>query len=415
MTAAILSIGTELTRGELVNTNASWLSARLVEMGFEVHEFSTVDDDLERISSAIRRLAAHARVVIATGGLGPTTDDLTAQAVAKALGVELIRDDGSLEVIRGRFASFGREMSPTNEKQADFPAGANILANAHGTAPGFSVELASAQLFFLPGVPREMQGLFFDHVAPRIAPLATRTTHQVRLRTFGLTESRVGELLAGLEDELPGVTLGYRATFPEIEVKVLARCADARDAEELAARGSAEARTRLGAAVYGEGEDTYAAYAGRMLRDRSLTLAVAESCTGGMVGQMITGVPGSSNYLLLDAVTYSNAAKTDLLGVSAELMRAYGAVSGEVATAMAEGALRVARSDLAVAITGIAGPGGGTDEKPVGTVWLALAQADKTTHTERVKLPGDRDRIRTLASYLALRLVADAARASGRV
>ena len=411
MSAAVLSIGTELTRGELVNTNATWLAERLTEAGFEVTEHLVIDDDEARIVSALGALGARHRVVVSTGGLGPTTDDLTSAAVARALGVPLERHQASLDAIRRRFASFGREMSPTNEKQADFPRGATVLPNPVGTAPGFAVDLAGgARAFFLPGVPSEMRRLYEDHIAREIAPLAPRTMHQIRLRSFGLPESVVGEKLAGLEAEHPGVVLGYRAHFPEIEVKVRAIAAThAAAAEALATQVAAKVKERLGDVIWGEGDDSYAAYVGRTLRDRGLTLALAESCTGGLVGQLVTAVPGSSDYLLLDAVTYSNTAKTRVLGVQEELMRAYGAVSREVVIAMAEGALRISDADLAVSITGIAGPGGGTDAKPVGTVWMAIAQRGRETVSHHHQLRGDRERIRVLAAWLALQLVARAA------
>ncbi|UJR79244.1 competence/damage-inducible protein A [Sandaracinus amylolyticus] len=414
MTAAVLSIGTELTRGELVNTNASWLAERLTLLGFEVQELRVVDDDVPRIVEVLKALASKHRVIISTGGLGPTTDDLTTIAAAQALGVGLERHDPSLDAIRRRFAKLGREMSKTNEKQADFPIGATVLPNSVGTAPGFAIELDGARIFFLPGVPVEMRRIVEDHVEPAIASLAERTTHQIRLRTFGLPESVVGEKLAGIEDNEPAVTLGYRASFPEIEVKVLARAGNHAEAEGIARRVAQTVRDRLGDAVFGETDDTFAGYVGQTLRDRGLTLAIAESCTGGMIGAMVTSVPGSSEYLLLDAVTYSNAAKHDLLGVDMELMRHHGAVSGEVAGAMAEGALARADAHLGVAVTGIAGPGGGTDAKPVGTVWFALAQRGGPTITRTMNLPGDRERIRTLASYVALKLVADAAISRGR-
>lgn len=409
MTAAVLSIGTELTRGELVNTNATWLAEQLTSLGFDVLEHVVVDDDPDRIVEALHRLSSRVQVVVATGGLGPTSDDLTAAAVGKALGVPLERDVASLETIRQRYAARGREMPVSNEKQADFPKGAVVLPNPIGTAPGFQVELGGARCAFLPGVPQEMHAIFQRTIAPSIAKMAPRNTHQVHLRSFGLTESEVAQRLAGLEEANPGVILGYRASFPEIEVKVHARSNDEAGAEALARRVAGEVRARIGEAAYGEREDTFAGVVGKTLRDRGLTLAVAESCTGGLVGAMLTSVPGSSDYLLLDAVTYANSAKTRILGVTPECLRAYGAVSGETAAAMAEGALRIAGSDLAIAITGIAGPGGGSDEKPVGTVFLAIAAKGGSTVTKRVQLPGDRERIRTLAAYLALRMVRRAA------
>lgn len=412
--AAVVSIGTELTRGELTDTNASFLSAELTALGAEVVLRLTVDDDVDRIVEALRLAAERARFVIVTGGLGPTTDDLTSQAAAKLVGVGLLRDEGSVEAIRRRFAALQREMSPTNLKQADFPMGATVLPNPVGTAPGFAIEHDGAQLFFTPGVPHEMRQLFEDHVGPRIAAVVPRTSHQIRLRTFGLPESVVGEKLAGLEAEEPGLTIGYRASFPEIEVKVLVRAASEAEAQLVAERAAARVRERLGGIVYGEGEDTLAAFVGRTLRDRGLTLALAESCTGGLVGQLITAVPGSSEYLMLDAVTYSNASKIRILGVSEDELRAHGAVSQEVACAMADGALRLADADIGVAITGIAGPGGGTEQKPIGTVWMALARRGHKAEPRHLKLAGSRERIRMLAAYAALRWVADTALKNGR-
>jgi len=407
---AILAIGTELTRGELVNTNSPWLSERLIALGFDVLEHRTIDDHLERITQSLLDLAARFDLVFATGGLGPTTDDITAQAAARALGVPLHSSEAGLENIRRRFTALGREMSPSNLKQADLPEGCDILTNVVGTAPGFAIRFESgARMFFMPGVPVEMRTIFNEQIESQIAPHASRTTHQIHLRTFGTGESIIGEKLAGIEASLPGVTIGYRASFPEVEVKVLARAADAALAEQLAERGAKIVRERLGTFVYGDASDTFAGFVGGVLRDRGLRIAVAESCTGGLVGQMITSVPGSSEYLLLDAVTYSNASKIRILGVQEDLIRAYGAVSSEVAAAMAEGAMRITGANFALSITGIAGPGGGTAEKPVGTVWVGLARQDGLTETRLLKLAGERDRVRTLAAYQALQWLADAA------
>jgi nicotinamide-nucleotide amidase len=223
MTAAVLSIGTELTRGELVNSNAAWLGEQLTMLGFEVREHVTVEDDLTHIVEVLERLTRVHRVVVSTGGLGPTTDDLTTEAVARALGVPLVRDEASLERIRGLFASFGRTMSPSNAKQADFPQGADVLLNEQGTAPGFAVRVNEALLFVLPGVPREMKHIFSERIVPRIAELAERTSHQLHVRTFGMPESQLGDALSGMEAAFPGLTIGYRASFPEIELKLLAR------------------------------------------------------------------------------------------------------------------------------------------------------------------------------------------------
>ena len=409
MTAAVLSIGTELTRGELVNSNAAWLGEELTTLGFEVTEQVTVDDDLDRIVTAIRRFSETHQVVIATGGLGPTSDDLTTAAAARAAGVRLVRDEGVVEGIRQKFAAFGRVMPESNAKQGDFPQGATILPNAVGTAPGFAIRLGRSRFFFVPGVPREMKHIFANSILREIGPLAERRTYQVHLRTFGMTESGVAQALGELEAAHPGLTLGYRAHFPEIEVKVHVRAATAQEAEQRAEAIADEARRILGNAVFGGRDDSFAEVVAKALRDKGMTLAVAESCTGGQVGQMLTRIPGASDVLILDAVVYANRAKEAVLGVGQEILRAHGAVSSETAAAMAEGALRVAGADLAVSITGIAGPGGGTDDKPVGTVWFGLARKGEPSLTLHRKLPWGRDRVQTLSAYIALELVRRAA------
>jgi nicotinamide-nucleotide amidase len=404
MTCAVLCIGTELTRGELVNTNASWLAAYLTDIGFEVIEDVVVDDHCARIKGTLERLGSSARVIVCTGGLGPTTDDITTDAVARVLGLRLVRDEASFEAIRRRIEKYGRVMSETNAKQADFPEGADILPNAIGTAPGFGVTLGGALAFFLPGVPREMKKMFEEQVVPRIRALAARDSNQVRLRTYGLPESVVSERLGGVEDAFPGVILGYRAHFPEIEVKVLARASTRELARELCDRATLEVKSRLTDVVFGEADDTFAGVVGRALRAKGLTLAIAESCTGGLVGHMITREPGASDFLLVDAVTYANSAKTRLLGIDEDVIRGHGAVSSEVAAAMAEGVKRVSGADIALSLTGTAGPSGGTAMKPVGTVFIAVAGSEGTTVKER-HFAGDRYQIQTLAAYAGLELV----------
>ncbi|HEY1956414.1 MAG TPA: competence/damage-inducible protein A [Polyangiaceae bacterium] len=404
MTAAVLSIGTELSRGELVNTNGPWLASQLVSIGFEVFEHAIVDDDRARIVAALERLARTASVIVCTGGLGPTTDDLTTEAVGTALGVPLARDATSLEHIRRRFEKVGRTMSESNAKQADFPEGAEILPNPIGTAPGFSVRVGRATAFFMPGVPREMTRMFEEQVTPRIRKIAPNDTHQIRLKTFGLPESVVGEKLAGIESAHEGVIIGYRAHYPEIEVKVLAKAASQASAREACDKATAEVRARLGDVIYGEGDDTFASVVGRVLRNRGVSLAIAESCTGGLVGSMLTREPGASDFLLLDAVTYANSAKSRVLGVDEDMLRAHGAVSAEVAAAMAEGARRASGSDIALSLTGIAGPAGGSEAKPVGTVYLAVTGARGTDVKHRV-FSGERWQIQTIAAYAGLQLV----------
>lgn len=403
LTVAVLCTGSELTRGELVNTNATWLAEALTALGFEVAAIDAVADDRARIREALERLARAHTAVICTGGLGPTTDDLTSECVAELLGVPLVRDPDSLEEIRARMHRFGRAMAASNAKQADFPEGATILPNARGTAPGFSVRLGRALAFFLPGVPSEMKAMFNDSVAPVLEPLERPRQFQVRLGTYGMAESEVNDRLAGIEAEHE-VVIGYRASIPTIEVKVLAHGAT-RDVARVRAQAAAtEVRKRLGDVVFTDSVQSYPAALLTLLEARSMTLAVAESCTGGLVSELLTDVPGSSRSFVGGAVTYSNGLKTALLGVSEALLRAHGAVSREVAEAMAEGARTRLGADIGLALTGIAGPGGGTTEKPVGLVHWAVATADGLTAREQV-FPGDRAQVRRRAAYAGLALL----------
>ncbi|MDH5491874.1 MAG: competence/damage-inducible protein A [Myxococcales bacterium] len=401
-TAAILTIGTELCRGELLDGNAAWLAEELTSLGAEIVQLRSVDDDRERIADSLSDLARQVSLVLVTGGLGPTSDDLTREALADAMGVPLRLEEGILERIRSQWAARGLPMPEPNVKQAWNPEGAELLDNPIGSAPGLSVKLGQARLILLPGVPREMRHIFEQSVLRRVAPTLRRTSHQLHLRTFGLRESEIAARLETLGALPAGVQLGYRAHDPEIEVKILARAPSAADAARAAEALGERVREALGDVVYGDHADTFAGVVGRALRDRGLRLALAESCTGGMIGAMLTSVPGSSEFLILDAVVYANAAKERLLGVREETLRGHGAVSAETAAAMAEGALRVSGADLALAITGIAGPSGGSEGRPVGTVFFALSRRSEPTLTRRAHFPGDRDQIRLRAAYLAL-------------
>ncbi|HYQ43411.1 MAG TPA: competence/damage-inducible protein A [Polyangiaceae bacterium] len=404
MSAGILCIGTELTRGELQNTNATWLAEALTTIGFEVQDIECVDDDRARIEAALTRLTLAHEVVVCTGGLGPTTDDITTECAARLAGVELVRDEPSLELIRERLARFGRQMTASNAKQADFPRGARILPNSNGTAPGFELKLNRALAYFMPGVPFEMQAMFEALIQPVITPLLGDRHFQVLLRTFGLPESEVNDRLAGIEAEF-GVVIGYRATLPEIEVKVLARAGDVQRAEERAQRAARAVRERLGEeVVFAEGKTRFPEAVSMLLQAKGKTLALAESCTGGLVSELLTAHSGSSAVFRGGAVTYSNESKIALLGVPAVLLARFGAVSAEVARAMAEGARDAFSADFALALTGIAGPTGGSAEKPVGLVHFAVASAAGVSD-RRVVFTGNREQVRRRAAFAGLALV----------
>ncbi len=404
MSAAVLCIGTELTRGELVNSNATWLAEALTTIGFEVLAVDCVDDDRSRIEAALTRLSLAHDVLVCTGGLGPTTDDITTECAARLAGVELVRDEASLQSIRDRLARFNRQMALSNAKQADFPRGSRILPNPNGTAPGFELKLNRALAYFMPGVPFEMKAMFESFVEPAITPLLSDRHFQVLLRTFGLPESEVNDRLAGIEAEL-GVIIGYRATMPEIEVKLLARADSVEAAAALAESGALAVRARLGdEIVFGEGKARFPEAICQLLEAKGLTLALAESCTGGLVSELVTAHAGASNVFRGGAVTYANDAKIALLGVAPELLARFGAVSAEVARAMADGARRAFNADIALALTGIAGPGGGSADKPVGLVHLAVSDANGLSD-RRIVFSGNREQVRRRAAFAGLSLV----------
>jgi nicotinamide-nucleotide amidase len=403
MTVALLSIGTELTRGEIVNTNAPWLASELSASGFNVAAAEALPDNLEAIVTALKRLAQAYRLVIVTGGLGPTTDDLTAAAAARAAGVDLVRDESALLAVRRRVEAFGKTMNAGLEKQADVPANAEMLANSNGTAPGFSIQLGDTPVFFLPGVPREMKRMFTEQVLPRVRPSAPNNTFQVRLRTYGLGESSIGQALEGIEAAHPGVTLGYRIQYPEVDVKVHARASSQATAREAALRASEDVKARLGDVVYGTGDESFPEIVGRAVRARGWRLAVAESCTGGLVMHLLTSYP-ASDYLVGGAITYANSAKSRLLGVFEDTLRGHGAVSAEVSAEMAEGSRRLCECEVALSITGIAGPTGGTATKPVGLVYWCVAHPGGTIVRDRVFV-GNRDEVQLAAAYAGLDLL----------
>ncbi len=404
MDVALLSIGTELLRGEITNRNGPWLAQELTQMGFTIGVMETVADDEQALVEVLRRLGENYALIIATGGLGPTSDDLTTSAVAKAARVGLRCNEAALAAIRRRVEERGVPFTSGHDKQAMLPEGCEALANdGGGTAPGFICRIERSTAYFLPGVPAEMKQMFADHVAPRLQASAPKTSYQIRLRTYGLRESQVVARLAGLEHQHPDVVFAYRVHSPEVEVKVLGRNADYAESRARAEAAASDVRARLGDAVYGEGDTTLAETAGRCVRRKGWRLAVAESCTGGMIAQQLTAQP-ASDYLVGGAVSYANSAKTKVLGVSEDTLRGHGAVSAEVAAEMAEGARRAFDCDVAIAVTGIAGPTGGSAAKPLGLCYWALAQAGGT-EVEHDVFAGDREQIRRQASCAALSLL----------
>ena len=398
--AVILSTGDELTTGRIVDTNANWIADTLFELGIDVVAVLTVGDFPDRLAWAWRQALARGDLVISTGGIGPTADDLTNEVLAGVLGVPLVEDVASAARIRAFFAAVGREMPVNNLKQARLPAGAVVIENPLGTAPGYRVPHDGCQVVVLPGVPREMKRMMEDSVLPWVRGERGEETYLAHVfQTFGLSESRLDELVAGAVEPDEG-RVSFRASFPEISLRVVVHGEAARAAARLETV-AARLRERIGPFVYGEGAVTMEEVVGRELAARGLTVALAESCTGGLVGHRLTNVPGSSAYLCGGVVAYADGAKQALLGVRAETLAAHGAVSEETAAEMAAGARRALGAGIGLAITGIAGPDGGTPAKPVGTVCLGLASAAGVV-ARRYQFWGTRDWVKLLASQTAL-------------
>ncbi|HPM41728.1 MAG TPA: competence/damage-inducible protein A [bacterium] len=402
MKIEIITTGDEVMQGVIVDTNTPWIAERCHMFGHEVVRHQAVADDAAAIGEALVAASKNADAVVVTGGLGPTADDITVEAAAGAFGAKLVMHEEVLEEIRRFFERVGRPMSRSNEKQALVPEGAEVLPNRVGTAPGIKVKFGGAWFFFLPGVPRELYQIFDDSVAPWLKEGAAQAISERVLRCFGLPEASVDEKLSGVD--LSGARLSFRVKFPEVILKVVARDADPAKARQSTTLAAGAIREKLGVAIYGEGETSLAEALGAMLVERKMTLAVAESCTGGELASRITDVAGASAWFDRGAVTYSNRSKMEMLSVPEDVLRAHGAVSEETAIAMAEGLKKSSGASIAVAITGIAGPGGGSPEKPVGTVFAALAAEGGVRAHER-HISRDRVGFKQFVAWTALDLV----------
>jgi nicotinamide-nucleotide amidase len=416
-TAAILAIGDEVLRGEIANTNAAVLSDRLFDAGYDVRVHHVVSDRSEDIRSALLNLSSEAAVVVATGGLGPTEDDRTVEVVCELLGVGATEHGPSLEAMKQRFAAHGFALTPNNLRQVRVPAGAQAFPNSAGIAPGFCVTIGGAEAYFLPGIPREMESIFEGHCMPRlIARMAAQGVPKAAVRTFhiyGMGESHIDHRLVGLIEGVSEATVHFRTAAPENHVKVVVRASDAGKSQALLDDIDRELRKRIGQGIYGIDGETFPMVVGRALREAGATLALAESCTGGYAGQLLTSEPGASACFVGGVVAYSNELKTGPLAVPAEVLAEHGAVSEPCARAMAEGLRKLTGATLAVAITGVAGnrmdgrpaaPAGKTPgEKPAGTVCFSISGPRPTKSMTKL-FAGDRERIRRAAAYFALDL-----------
>ena len=408
MKLEVLTIGTELLLGYTVDTNAAELGRALAAAGAEITRHTTVADRPEAIRASVAEALDRTGFVITTGGLGPTRDDMTKTVVAELFGKRLLLDERLLANIRARFDRMGRPMPASNRTQAEVPEDAVILPNARGTAPGLWVEDARGRtVVLLPGVPREMQGLLVEEVLPRIVARQggdRRVVLSRTVRTTGVSESALAERVGPIEPDIAPLTLAYLPSVEGVDLRVTAWGLELEDAAARLTAVVARLKVAVGEHGYGEDDADLAAVLLEALRTGRHRLAVAESCTGGMVGERITNIPGASDTFIGGVVAYADVIKTAALKVPLETLEAYGAVSEETVRAMAEGAQRLFSADCTIAVTGIAGPGGGTPEKPVGTVWLAARVHTNTRALKRV-LPGDRDDVRRRAAQAGLDLL----------
>ena len=409
MQVELFSVGTELLLGDIVDTNAAYLAGKLSELGINVYYKTTVGDNTERLAAALRITLGRSDVVLATGGLGPTEDDVTAAVVAKVAEADLVQDEESAGKIRSFARQRGIKLADSLLKQARVPRGAIVVANPVGTAPGFILLKGGKTVVALPGVPTEMKAMAEQTVLPYLAGRASEEGGPAVilsrvLRLAGLGESQAEAEIADLVRSQTNPTIAPYAKIHEVFLRVTARAADREAALDMIAPVEAEIRKRLGEHIYGADGETLEEVVGRMLKQAGLKLAVAESCTGGLIGHRITNIPGSSDYFLDSIVTYSDESKVKFLGVPEETLRQHGAVSAETAGAMAEGVWRVSGADIGLSVTGIAGPTGATPTKPVGLVYLGRSGASGTV-TEELRLRGDRLTIKERAAQNALYLL----------
>lgn len=404
MRAELVGIGTEILLGQIANSNAQWMSARLAEVGVDVLHHQAVGDNVGRIAEAFRLARSRADVVIATGGLGPTQDDVTREGLAEAFGLKLERHPEIEEFLREKFRRLGRDMPQINLVQADVPEGARYILPDRGTAPGLALQVGEGWVYVVPGVPAEMREMMETTILPELAAVAGPAAILSRVvRCTGIPESRVAELLDDLFHGSTNPTVAYLASSGEVKVRLTAKAGSPQAAEALIAPVAEEVQRRLGHAVFSTTDEDLEEALGRRLRDAGKTVACAESLTGGGLAYRLAHIPGASDYFVGSAVCYTEEAKRQVLGVAQETLDGPGVVSEECAREMAAGARRLYGTDVAVALTGVAGPEPHSG-KPPGEVWVALDAAD-ATHARGFRAPGDRDQVVRWAEQAGLDVV----------
>jgi nicotinamide-nucleotide amidase len=404
----VVTIGDELLLGFTIDTNAAHLARQLASIGVHVARRTTVGDAPDEIARVVREALDRSGAVITTGGLGPTSDDLTKPSIAEIFGRRMTIDEEHLAWMEARWRKrFDKPLPATNRNQALVPEGAIKLANHHGSAPGIWLEDDRGRwVAMLPGVPREMRGMLGDTLLPRLqARISAGTVVRSRtLRTTGVAESLLADRIESMDGGPLGVTLAYLPSITGVDLRLTVRDVPAEEADRVLTAAEERLRGCVGDAIYGEGDADLAAVVLDQCRARGLTIGVAESCTGGLLGGRLTAIPGSSDVVQGGVIAYANHMKSDVLGVDDSLIRAHGAVSEEVVRAMAAGARRVAKASVGLAITGVAGPGGGSEEKPVGTVWIAV-DVNGDTRTRLLRMWGDREEIRQRSAQWTMELL----------
>jgi nicotinamide-nucleotide amidase len=402
LSAEIIAIGSELLTPTKTDTNSLWLTEKLNEIGIEVKLKTVVGDDALRLEEVIKDALKRSEVVITTGGLGPTEDDITRQISAKATGLELVYHEDLAEELRERFKKWGREMPEINKRQAYIIKGAKILPNPNGSASGMLVNLDKKYLAIFPGPPRELMPMFENFVLPELTNLTGEIVFRKRiLKVSGMGESAIDEAIAPIYSKYENVQTSVLFNKSEVEIHLTAQSKTAEEADSINEEIANKILQTLGLAVFSTNGEEMEEVIGKLLLECGKTISVAESCTGGLIGERITNVAGSSDYFIEGAVTYSNDAKIRTLAVPKELIEEFGAVSAEVCEAMAKGMRERAQTDFAISVTGVAGPTGGTEEKPVGTVFIGYAD-ETQVKSRKIILPGDRYLIRWRSSQAAL-------------
>lgn len=404
MRCEIIAVGTELLLGNIVNSNARYLSERLAALGIDVFYHITVGDNKSRLQEVLKTAMQRSDIIITTGGLGPTDDDMTKEGVAAALGLKLVAHQESLDKIEGYFKMGNRAMPDCNRKQGYIPEGASVLENNNGTAPGILVEKDSRAIILLPGPPKEMMPMFEQSVYPYLKAKSNDVIKSKTLRVVGVGESSIQEMLQQIFDTQTNPTVAPYAKDGEVHLRITAKCHVEAEADNLLEKMEKQITEILGHNIYGFDEESLEYIVYKLLKNKNMTISIAESCTGGMISSRLTNVSGVSAVFMNSIVTYSNQAKMKFLNVKEETLLKHGAVSAETAQEMALGIKQVSNTDVGISVTGVAGPDGGTAEKPVGLFYIGLAMGDRV-EAHRFCFPASREKVRWNAATRALDIV----------